>query len=568
MSITVQQHDSHLKVAILGQIQTSGECAELRNILTANESTVAVFELNFYDADALPADMIELLSRLLSQGVSIKIVTYHMRLARSLRRLGLPVRQVSNAPQRVLRSRCRALVLAGSAASLDKIILIIKSLPLSDVAVFVAQHVPEDQPNLLDQLLKTRTDYAVVMPQNMMPVQPGTLYVAPPGYHMKVAHGLVYLTRDPRVQFARPSIDLLFKSLAEEYGDAVLATLLCGFGRDGVDGCGALKAAGSMVLVENGAECGDARIMPDAARDAEQYDFILTAAAMASIAAATVAGENAKPSGILLDLFINALASQYGYDFHGYQRDSLERRIMNLSPQFGVKHFAEFQCSVLSNEAIFERLCTELSVGVTSFFRHPEQFQYLRSEIFPYLASFPMIKLWSAGCSTGEEAYSLAIVLDELGLLDRSHLFASDINHDALALAKAGLYPNEHQRISVENYLASEGAGSFESYVVPGEYFLKVGERICQKPVFHQHSLTHEGVFNEFQLIICRNVMIYFNVELQRQILQRFAKSLHVDGFLMLGPQDGLKFVAADEGFVPVKLGSHIYQYKGERLHA
>ncbi|WP_434628991.1 chemotaxis protein CheB [Chromobacterium sp. CV08] len=559
MSVTVQSRGSQCRVAVLGRLESADDKDALLALLDADAGQP--LELSFYDADVLGPELLSAIAARLDAGGKLKINAYHALLAHSLMRLNLPVRQVS-APraQQPARPAPRALALAGSAQSLERILHIVERLPLSEMAVFVAQHVQENQVNLLDQLLKSRTDYGVEMPQHMTPVRPGTIYVAPPGHHMRVGHGHVYLTRDRQIQFARPSIDVLFQSLAGEYGDGALAVLLCGFGHDGVDGCAALRAAGSRVIVEDGDECAPARVMPDAARNARHYDFIMKLPAIASTVAAAAAGADAKPDGELLELFLEALSCHYGYDFRHYQRDSLKRRIHNLMNQFGLRDFADFQRAVLTDVALFERLSAELPVGVTSFFRHPAQLRLLRDEILPYLASFPLIKLWSAGCSSGEEAYSLAIVLDELGLLDRSHLFATDLNPYLLALGASGLYPAGALASNRENYLASGGPRLFDAHLAGGGRFLRLADHLRQRILFYRHSLTDEGIFNEFQLIVCRNVLIYFDAELQREVLRRFARSLHADGFLVLGPQDGLHRQALDAGFLPYQSGSHIYR--------
>ena len=564
MSVAAQEQGGRWRIAALGRELGAdyGKLAELLDVPAERE-----VELTFYDADQLPRAVIDLLAARLERGGRLKIVVYHVLLARSLMRLSLPVRHVMPQAPRALPAGCRALALCGSADSLDKILHLVTHLPLAEVAVFVLQHVDENQQNLLDQLLKARTVYQVLMPQQLMPVRAGTLYVAPPGYHMKVAHGLVYLTRDPKVQYARPSVDLLLESLAYEYGDAALAVLLCGYGRDGVDGCAALRAAGAGVLVEEGGECGDARSMPDAVAAAGHADHVLPLAALASVVAATVAGSQAAPEGTLLDLFLEALARQYGYDFRHYQRPSLRRRIELLMRQCGHAGFAQFQRALLSDVALFERLVAELPVGVTSFFRHPEQLRQLREDVLPYLASFPLIKLWSAGCSSGEEAYSLAILLEELGLLERSHLFATDLNPYLLEQARSGLFPAGPMALNRSQHQASGGRGGFDDYLGPRRRYLEIAPRLRQKVLFHRHSLTGDGSFNEFQLIVCRNVLIYFDVELQRQVLQRFSRSLHVDGFLVLGPQDGLNLVALEQGFVPHPGGNHVYR-RAEGQHA
>jgi chemotaxis protein methyltransferase CheR len=574
------------RLAVLGRIDTPDMVAELGTTLQAALADCGKegVELSFFDADALPREAITLLARYLDEEAPLRVVAYHALLAHSLMRLGLPVRQIMRRTQPTVPDAvtpCRAIALAGSAGSLEKILHIVANLPPGGLPVFVLQHVDEEQVNLLDQLLKTRTEYEVLMPQHMTPVRDNTIYVAPPGYHMKVAHGTVYLTRDRKVQFSRPAIDVLYTSLAAEYGAAVMTVLLCGYGRDGVDGCAALITAGAVVLVEDPAECGNATAMPQAAITDKQYSHVLCLQALTSLCAATAAhsgntandatddsasdnannvNDDALSSGTLLELFLEAVAVQCGHDFRSYQRDSLKRRIQNLMQQFGLRRFADFQRAVLTDAALFERLAAELPVGVTSFFRHPEQLCEIRDEILPYLASFPMIKMWSAGCSTGEEAYSLAIMLEELQLLERCHLFATDLNSYQLNLARTGLYPAAPLDANRSNYRVSGGTRGWDDYLPPGERFLSVPERLRQHVLFHRHSLASDGIFNEFQLILCRNVLIYFDAELQRQVLRRFARSLHVDGFLVLGPQDGLNLIAQEQGFIPYRAGSHIYR--------
>jgi len=567
MGVVRLASDQRRHIGVLGRLQSAAERAELLALLNEPSSASEPLELDIYDADTLPAPITEALIRLLDQGCTLRIVAYRPLLVHCLMRLGLPVRQVSRHDGLTSLEPCRALVLGGSANSLDKILQIIAHLPVSEAVVFVVQHVQEDATNWLDRLLQVRTSYAVLMPQHLVPVAPGTIYVAPPGHHLKVAHGLIYVTRDRKVRHARPSIDILFEAVAGEYGKGALGVLLCGFGQDGVDGCAALRRAGGCVIVEDGDDCADARVLPDAARRAGHFDHIMKCPVIVSVAAAAVAGPQAEPGGELLDLFLEALWRQYGYDFRGYQRDSLTRRMRNMMGRFGLPAFADFQRAVLSQRPLIERMVAEISVGVTGFFRHPEQFRLLRDEVLPYLASFSVLKVWSAGCATGEEAYSLAILLDELGLLARTRLFATDINDHLLDLAASGLFPSDSLASSRADYLASGGGRDLTAYVEHGGRYLKVGERLREAVLFHRHSLVTEGVFNEFQLILCRNVMIYFDREVQRKVLHLFARSLHPDGFLVLGPRDGLIQTAREEGFVPHFGDAQIYRFRGAVRH-
>jgi len=568
MGIVRSTSDQSRRIGVLGRLESAAEQAELLALLADEVAGVEKpLELDVYDADTLPAPIIEALACLLDRGSALRIVAYRPLLAHCLMRLGLPVRQAVNRGSPAPLESCRALVLGGSARSLDKLLTIVGHLPLSEAAVFVVQHVQENQISLLDRLLQARTDYSVVMPQHLTPVAPSTIYVAPPGHHLKVAHGLVYITRDRKIRHARPSIDILFESVAGEYRNRALGVLLCGFGQDGVAGCAALKEAGGCVIVEDGDDCEEARVLPDAAREAGRFDHVMKCAGIASIAAAAVAGPRAAPSGALLDLFLEALWRQYDYDFRGYQRDSLERRVKSLMTQFGLPSFVDFQCAILSQRPLFDRMVAEISVGVTGFFRHPEQFRLLREEILPYLASFSVLKVWSAGCATGEEAYSLAILLDELGLLPRTRLFATDINHYLLELGASGLFPATPLAASRADYRAGGGPRQFDAYIERGGRYLKVRDRLREAVLFHRHSLVDEGVFNEFQLVVCRNVMIYFDRETQRKVLDLFARSLHPDGFLVLGPRDGLIQTAREQGFVPHSGDGHIYRFRGEGRH-
>ncbi len=562
MNFAIKNAATVQRVNLLGRLERPEDTAALCALLTG--PLTQPVEIACFDADTLPPALIEAIVAALERGVDVKVRAYRPLLAYSLLRLSLPVLPVPPPPPQALLTQCRAVALAGSANSLDKILAIVESLPDSEASIFVAQHVQEDQPNLLDRLLKMRTGYSVVMPQHLMAIRPHTIYVAPPGHHMKVAHGLVYLTRDRKVSYARPSIDVLFESVALEYGADALVALLCGYGQDGVAGCAAVRAAGGCVLIEDGSECAGAGVLPDAAKAAGHFDHLLKYRAITSIVAAAVAPRRRVAEGPLLDIFLDAVHEHTGYDFRSYQRGTLERRIANLISHAGFASFFDFQRAALSNPQITQRLLTELSINVTEFFRHPEQFRHLRENVLPYLASFPLIKIWTAGCATGEEAYSLAILLDEAGLLQKSRIFATDINSYLLEVAQAGLYPKEALETSRENYGASGGTDLLRHLEDHGRY-LKVADRYRERVLFHHHALGQDGVFNEFQLIICRNVMIYFDTTLQRRVFDLFAQSLHREGFLVLGPSDGLRTLAQECGFKHDNVaGDHIYRFAGD----
>lgn len=564
MNITIQDSAETRRIGVLGDLTFPGSRAELLDAL--DQHAHRALDLTFYDARTLPGDVIEKLVELKTSTVPLKIHTYHHYLLHHLMRLDLPAIGVLPYSVRPTAPRYDALALGGSADSLDKIIAIIEALPASDAAVFIVQHILETEPNHLDELLKARTDYQVEMPQHMTQIKPGTLYIAPPGHHMKVAHGLVYLTRDKKINYARPSIETLFKSMAEEYKERCMGVLLCGYGNDGVTGLQAIKNQGGCVLVENSADCG-AHDLTDAGIASGAFDHVFSLPELRCFVASALAGRSQNFTPQLIDLLLEAVFSRYGYDYRNYQRNTVERRLSNLRSQLRAPDFFALQKEILTDQEAFERLFLELSINVTAFFRHPEQFRMLREKIMLYLDSFSHIKIWSAGCANGKEAYSLAILLDELGMLDKSQIFATDINPYQLEEAKNGLYPSEKLEEGQRNYEAGGGKGHIADWFT-GSQCLKVIPRLSKHIQFYPHSLVHDGPFNEFQLILCRNVLIYFHPSLQARVMELFSRSLHQDGFLVLGPSEGISLGEGERYFSPYADSEKIYRWRGRGAHS
>jgi len=546
VSISVRSINGVRRIDVLGELgEGEDELAPL--LATLVDADGEPRELVFYDARTLPGAVTERLAQLVGTPGQPRIRVYHPYLLYYLMRLGIEAHQVPSKPP-CPPARFAALAIGGSADSLDKMVAIVEALPPGPFVVFVVQHVLENEPSLLDKLLQAHTDLRVVMPQHLARVEPGTIYVAPPGRHMKVAHGLVYLTRDQKLNFARPSLDALFVSVAEEYREEAMAVLLCGYGCDGVAGLRRIGELGGCALVEDGSECA-ARDMPDAAVAAQVFDHVLDLPALRCFVAAAASDPAGGATPPLIDLLLEAVYTRYGYDYRGYQRGTVERRLDNLLSALSLPNFYALQREILTDPDAFERLFLDLSINVTTFFRHPEQFRVLREQVLPYLDSFPHIKIWSAGCANGKEAYSLAMLLDELGILDKAQIFATDINPYQLEEARSGLYPGSDLAEAANNYRASGGQGDLGRWLSSAHGYLKVEPRLRGHMLFYTHSLVHDGPFNEFQLIICRNVMIYFRSDLQCRVVDLFTRSLHRDGFLMLGPSESGVAMAVDFPF-------------------
>ncbi|WP_294819674.1 protein-glutamate O-methyltransferase CheR [uncultured Flavobacterium sp.] len=243
-----------------------------------------------------------------------------------------------------------------------------------------------------------------------------------------------------------------------------------------------------------------------------------------------------------LEALINEIYEYYGYDFSGYSLASFKRRIDRLYNLDGFKNFTEFLSVVRSDEEYFKRMVEEITVNVTEMFRDPLFYKVLRTDVLPVLATKPFIRVWHAGCSTGEEVYSMAILLQEANLLHKSLLYATDLNPTVLDTARKGVFPLRMMKQYSENYIVSGGKRDFSGYYTAHYGLAKFSEALSEKMVFSQHNLVSDRSFNEFDLILCRNVLIYFDKDLQEKALQLFDDSLSRLSYLALGTKETIKF--------------------------
>ena len=251
---------------------------------------------------------------------------------------------------------------------------------------------------------------------------------------------------------------------------------------------------------------------------------------------------------------VAALFERYHYDFRRYAGASLKRRVQSALGHFGFETLPELQARVLDDPRLFTDLLRFLTVQVSDLFRDPPYFRALREEVVPVLATYPSLRIWVAGCATGEEAYSLAILLAEEGLLERTQIYATDIHPESLRAAEAGIYAIDRFARFSENYLQSGGKRSLSDYYT-AEYSSAVLDRALKKSIlFADHSLATDSVFAEVELVSCRNVLIYFERQLQDRAIGVLTDSLCRRGFLGLGLKESLRFsahAAAYREFVP-----------------
>ena len=260
------------------------------------------------------------------------------------------------------------------------------------------------------------------------------------------------------------------------------------------------------------------------------------------------------------ELFLDAINKRYGYDFSHYASASLKRRIHHFLSETSHDKITEAIPRLLYDVEFFESLIQTLSITVTEMFRDPFVYKAIREQVIPQLKTYPFLKIWHAGCATGEEVYSMAILLKEADISDGFHIYATDFNDSALGKAKNGIYPLKHARTSTINYQKSGGTKAFSEYY-QSKYDSVIMNRELKKNItFANHNLVTDSVFGEMHLVVCRNVLIYFDRVLQERVFNLFTDSLITGGFLCLGSKESLQFSDVYESYEEAARKEKIYR--------
>ncbi len=241
-----------------------------------------------------------------------------------------------------------------------------------------------------------------------------------------------------------------------------------------------------------------------------------------------------------IDLLLEAIKRHYGYDFNNYARASLKRRVEHHRVSSGSDNITVMISRLLHDEGFFSKFLLDMSITVTEMFRDPDFFKSFRENVIPIIKKYPSIKIWHAGCATGEEVYSMAILLMEEGLYERVQIYATDFNKQSLITANEGIYPADRIKKYTSNYHQAGGKSSFSDYYHSHYRSAKFDKSLKEKIIFSHHNLEKDGVFSEVNVVICRNVLIYFNQVLQNQVLNTFEQSLSHRGVLCLGSHESV----------------------------
>ncbi|WP_211749966.1 protein-glutamate O-methyltransferase CheR [Paenibacillus sp. Marseille-Q4541] len=263
---------------------------------------------------------------------------------------------------------------------------------------------------------------------------------------------------------------------------------------------------------------------------------------------------------IEIDLLLEGIHRLYGYDFRNYAMPSLRRRILHHVDTERVGSISELQHKVLHERAAFKKLVQSLSIPVTEMFRDPSLFKVFREKVVPLLRTYPYIRIWHAGCSTGEEVYSMAILLHEEGLYEKSRIYATDMNERSLQQAKEGVYGIEKMKLYTKNYMEAGGSRAFSEYYTARYNSVMFHPFLRKNIIFAEHNLATDRSFNEFNVIFCRNVMIYFNDDLRHHVHGLFHESLSRLGVLVLGSKESIHFSGYSDDYEPMDRFEKIYR--------
>jgi chemotaxis protein methyltransferase CheR len=261
-----------------------------------------------------------------------------------------------------------------------------------------------------------------------------------------------------------------------------------------------------------------------------------------------------------IELLLEAVYRRYGVDFRQYAQASLKRRLYRRLHAEGLDTLSQLQDRLLHDPPCMERLLLDLSINVTSMFRDPSFYAAFRKHVVPILRTYPFTRIWCAGCSTGEEVYSLAIVLHEEGVYDRTRIYATDINEHVLQTAAEGVFPLERMQQYTQNYLRGGGKEDFSQYYVAAYDSVRLSRSLTENVVFAQHNLAMDRSFNEFNVIVCRNVMIYFDKALQDHVHGLFYESLPTFGILALGHKESIGFTRLAGRYEEIDAAERIYR--------
>jgi len=474
----------------------------------------------------------------------ITLVTHKIKLNRYLHKLGFETHFVSLIKDDIVKAeQVKIVLIGGSADSSQKILDIVKAIEFKNLTLVVVQHIDAELANHFDTILSAYTNNRVVYASEGERVEEATVYLAPRDRHLKVEDGCFKLDNSEKYNFARPSISLSYESFSNYYKDSMVAIQECGYIKDGVDKLPLLKENATLTILQDPKECSATSMIEEAKR-LHLRDFIFTLEDMIDFIAFMDKKLDEKD---WIDYLLEMIEKRYAYDFKHYSSAMVARRIKSFKINHQLHYTKDVVGTILFKRSAFKAFFLELSINVTELFRNPKSFNHIKSCLLKSFRHTRSIKLWSAGCSSGKEAYSLAILLQNLGMLEKSIIYATDFNSVVLEEAKNAIYSLENYQLGIQNFDALNLDDSLDNYVLKNDKFITIDDNIRKKIHFFEHNLVKDSSFNEFDIIICKNVIIYFDSTLQKRVFDLFYASLKFGGYLVLGKSEAIHPYYADK---------------------
>ncbi|MCD4668060.1 MAG: hypothetical protein K8R44_05665 [Sulfurimonas sp.] len=466
---------------------------------------------------------------------NISIATHSSKLNRYFNKLGFKAKFESLIKYDVINlDEIELVLIGGSADSSNKIIEIIKNITLKNITLVIVQHVESDRVGIFDTILQGYTNYKVSYARDLQKIQKNSIYIAPNNKHLKVENGFFSLSDDEKYNYSKPSISISYESFSAFYKNKLLVIQECGYVSDGVDKLEYLKENNSKLIIQDIDEC-EAKPMVKNALNINVHNYMFNVKDMITYINII---DNKVTKEVWIEYLLDKIYEIHNYDFRLYHRDMLNRRLNIFMIKHEIKNIKDAVAIILFNKSAFKGFFLEISINVTELFRHPKSLKYLEKILYENSKQMHNIKVWSAGCSSGEETYSVAILLDTLGLLDKSIIYATDFNSVVLEEAKNALYSKETYTLAKKNFSEMELNVNLCSYFIKNNNYVTINDKIKKKTLFFEHNLVEDSSFNEFNIIICRNVIIYFNDDLQQKVFQLFYESLKFGGYLVLGESE------------------------------
>lgn len=457
-------------------------------------------------------------------------------------------------------------VIGSSAGGIDALSTLVATLPADFPApIVIAQHLDPNRPSYLAEILGRRSTLPVRTAITSEHLEPGVIYVVPANRHVQISDSVIDL-QEENAGRVKPSVDLLLTSAAEVYGERLIAVILSGTGSDGAAGARAVKKAGGTVIIQDPNTAAYPG-MPLALAP-NTVDIVATLERIGPILRDLIAGVAVptRPDGRkALEAFLDEVRARYGLDFNSYKTPTILRRLQRRIVATDTENLDNYIKYLDTHPEEYPQLINAFLIKVTEFFRDPELFAYLRDEVLPDIISHARsrdkeIRIWSAGCATGEEAYSLAMLMSEALGSDLEQfnvrIFATDADAEAVAFARRGIYP--------ASALAGVPEDLVSRYFTRDDNQYQIKKRVRGLTVFGQHDLGQRAPFPNIDIVVCRNVMIYFTPDLQQRTLQLFAYSLRDGGYLALGKAESTSPLS--EFFVLQHKQHKVYRRQGDRI--